>query len=77
MKKNNNQCRNEWELQEETYSSIGHVMMPLQLATAVLFTIKFLDFRNVIFQFQRQRDHDPVRTTSPRPGIQDFNIDGI
>lgn len=54
----------------KTYRSIGHVMIPLELSTAVLFLVKLLNLRYIIFQLKWQTNCNTFATSRPRTCIQ-------
>ena len=43
--------------EKSTHHSIGHEMMPLQLAAAVVFPIKFFHPWNIVFKLNEKKKH--------------------
>ena len=52
-------------------------MMPLEFSSAVIALIELFHFRNVILQFARQRDGNPLRRPGPSARVQDLDVDVI
>ena len=50
-----------------THCSIGHEVVPGELAATVLGLVELLHEGNEVLQTDGKRDRDPLRTTGPRP----------
>ena len=58
----------------ELHGPVGHVMMPLQFSSIKFLFVGLLDFRDQIFELDRQRNWNHVGTSCPAAHIQYLDI---
>ena len=60
-----------------THDSVGHQVVPLQLAAAVFLPVELLHLWDVVLELHRQADGDAVAAPRPRARVQDLYVDRV
>lgn len=60
-----------------THNAVGHEVMPVEFATAVIPLVEVLHLGNQVLQLRGQRDKDLLTASRPGSGVQDLNVHAV